>query len=322
MAKNRALVALMACVLLAGACRPSLGDLDRPLPGTATTAPTSTPGKGLVLATRTPTQMPLSATAVPTSSPIPTSTPLPTQPITYCVQAGDTLGRIARSFSTSIEQIAQANSIANVNLIEVGQVLVLPKGARTPRPMTPTAKASPGAMLTASGEPEVRPSGPMATAPPSVAGVFPEYSGSGANHWVAKSIASGRFIALEDDSLWEIAPTDTIHALLWLPTGGVVVTGSPWALFPYTLVNTLQGGAAKAKCLGLIVVSSRINGTFTGWEGDTAFTLSNGQVWQQASYAYCYHYAYWPEVLIVQTPGGYKMVVEEVEDSIYVKRLK
>ena len=166
MAKSWVRVALIACVLLAGACGPSLDDLDRPLPGMATAGPPSSLGRGLVLATRTPTQMPLSATAVatsshmPTSSPIPTSTPLPTQPITYCVQAGDTLGRIARSFGTSVEQIAQVNNIANVNLLEVGQVLTLPKevealgpetlaALRTPASATPTTVSSPTEVPTA-----------------------------------------------------------------------------------------------------------------------------------------------------------------------------
>ena len=73
--------------MLVGACEPTLDDLDRPLPGMATAGPISSPGSGLVLATRTLTQMPLSTTAVatsshtPTTSPMPTSTPLPTQPI-------------------------------------------------------------------------------------------------------------------------------------------------------------------------------------------------------------------------------------------------
>ena len=328
MAKTWALVVLVACVLLVCACEPSVHNLDRPLPGVPTIGATSPPAGVSALGTLTPAQIPSPSTVVvtdtfvPTSTASPRSSSVPTQPITYVVQAGDTLGRLARRFSTTIEDITEVNTITDVDLIDTGQVLVLPKGARTPSPMTPTAKASLAAMMTASGKPQARPAEPMATAPPSVAGVSPEYSGSGANHWVAKNIASGRFIALEDNSLWEIAPTDTIHALLWLPTGGVVVAASPWALYPYTLVNTLQGGAAQAKYLGPIVVSSRINGTFTGWEGDTAFALSNGQVWQQASYAYCYHYAYWPEVLIVQTSGGCKMVVEGVEGSIYVKRLK
>src|SRR4051794_22219483 len=35
-------------------------------------------------------------------------------------------------------------------------------------------------------------------------------------------------------------------------------------------------------------------GEFTGWNGSSVFQLTNGQVWQQATYDYEYHYAYRP----------------------------
>ena len=71
----------------------------------------------------------------------PTSPTLPTTGTTYTVRSGDTLYAIARRFNTSITQIAQANNIANVNLIRVGQVLRIPSttsggGTATPTPST------------------------------------------------------------------------------------------------------------------------------------------------------------------------------------------
>lgn len=50
----------------------------------------------------------------------------PGPPATYVVQPGDTLYRLARRFGTTIYAIANANNIANVNLIYVGQKLVIP----------------------------------------------------------------------------------------------------------------------------------------------------------------------------------------------------
>lgn len=70
------------------------------------------------------------------------------------------------------------------------------------------------------------------------------------------------------------------------------------------------------------VIESRIDGTFNGWGGDTIFKLENGQIWQQASYAYKYHYAYRPEVLIYRSGGRHRMKVEGVDESIEVRRLK
>lgn len=71
------------------------------------------------------------------------------------------------------------------------------------------------------------------------------------------------------------------------------------------------------------VIESRIDGNFEGWEGDTIFRLTNGQIWEQVSYDYKYHYAYMPEVTIVRTKNNrYKMMVEGMSKSIYVERIK
>lgn len=70
------------------------------------------------------------------------------------------------------------------------------------------------------------------------------------------------------------------------------------------------------------VIESQIEGEFVGWEGETIFKLTNGQIWQQSQFAYRYHYAFRPKVTIVQTNSGYKMTVDGVSGSIFVKRLK
>ena len=88
--------------------------------------------------------------------------------------------------------------------------------------------------------------------------------------------------------------------------------------FALQIFQTAQGGGGG--CAG--VIESQIDGTFEGWSGDTIFKLTNGQIWQQSSYAYTYHYAYRPEVTIFPSGGGCKMKVEGVSSSIPVKRLK
>jgi len=44
----------------------------------------------------------------------------------YTVQPGDTLGQIAEGFGVSIDAIAEASNIENINILSVGQVLVIP----------------------------------------------------------------------------------------------------------------------------------------------------------------------------------------------------
>jgi len=53
---------------------------------------------------------------------------------TYTVVPGDTLGRIASRFGTTVAAIAQANGIANPNLIFAGQTLTIPAGGSVPPP--------------------------------------------------------------------------------------------------------------------------------------------------------------------------------------------
>ncbi len=54
------------------------------------------------------------------------SAALKTPTITYKVQSGDTLSKIAQRYNTTIAKIAALNAISNVNLIYVGQNLKIP----------------------------------------------------------------------------------------------------------------------------------------------------------------------------------------------------
>jgi hypothetical protein len=71
---------------------------------------------------------------------------------------------------------------------------------------------------------------------------------------------------------------------------------------------------------GREVIESYIEGEFMGWEGEAVFKLDNGQIWQQASYAYHYSYRYHPSVIIFHNGGSYEMQVEG--ERIHVQRLR
>lgn len=79
---------------------------------------------------------------------------------TYTVQPGDSVGRIAAMFGTSVEAIVQANRLANPNLIAVGQVLIIPvpggvglgpavTAPAAPAPAASTHTVQPGETLSA-----------------------------------------------------------------------------------------------------------------------------------------------------------------------------
>jgi LysM repeat protein len=79
--------------------------------------------------------------STPTFTPEPTATMAEVVSVdtdeedTYLVQPGETLSGIARRFNTTVEALAQANGIANINLVEAGQILTIPAmGGPTEQP--------------------------------------------------------------------------------------------------------------------------------------------------------------------------------------------
>jgi LysM repeat protein len=98
-------------------------------------------GQGLAI----PVRLAAPVTSTPTITPIvpvvPTFPPeVPSNNTIYIVQPGDTLFRLSARFNTTTTTIAQLNGITNVNLIKVGQQLLIPTGGTVvlPTPMPTT----------------------------------------------------------------------------------------------------------------------------------------------------------------------------------------
>lgn len=68
-------------------------------------------------------------------------------------------------------------------------------------------------------------------------------------------------------------------------------------------------------------IESRIDGTFNGWSGSTSYALTNGQIWQQATYKYEYAYKIRPEVILYQD-GIYYMMMVDWDDPVRVVRIQ
>jgi hypothetical protein len=76
-----------------------------------------------------------------------------------------------------------------------------------------------------------------------------DYIGTGGGHWIQEVMEGGKYIILEDNSLWEISSLDRIYTGIWLPISNIAViyTGD---YYPYTLVNTDDNESAQARYLG------------------------------------------------------------------------
>jgi hypothetical protein len=72
-------------------------------------------------------------------------------------------------------------------------------------------------------------------------GAVPRPSGGcSSGHWISDNIGDGKYIKLEDGSLWQVDATDTINSALWLETDDIIVCNQK-------LVNTDDKESAEAR---------------------------------------------------------------------------
>jgi len=107
-----------------------------------------------------------------------------------------------------------------------------------------------------------------------------------------------------------------------LASGNWQFDGQMSALKYKALMSRCRATSGSTKIFSSDVVNTFIKGEFEGWGGETIFLLDNGQIWQQSNYAYIYHYAYRPEVMIIKVSGSWKMKVDGVDEMVDVIRLK
>jgi LysM repeat protein len=129
---RQTLVLLLFVLLLAG-CRNAAGDMPTLAPAPAQEAPATGDSDNGASPRVTPKPgLPPTWTPAPTSDlpgPMPTvSGRQPTaEPLTYEVKRGDTLAEIAQEFAVPLAELARVNNIENIDRIEVGLVLIIPR---------------------------------------------------------------------------------------------------------------------------------------------------------------------------------------------------
>ena len=124
--KSGLLVIIMSTLLMMGACtRTTEEEIEPWKAGQGFVVPTKVPASDdnpYITDPRSPNQ--------PIMSPTPDAPhPIPgarTEVENYIVQPGDTFGLIANRYGVSLDAIAEASSLSNINILSVGQELVIP----------------------------------------------------------------------------------------------------------------------------------------------------------------------------------------------------
>ena len=117
-------ILIVSCLISVGKLRASAQSTVRIANLPSQSAPTPVPTQIITATAELPTQSSVA------SSPSLTATELVTAPLVHIVVAGDTLLGIASDYRVTINQLAEANGIADPNLIQVGQKLVIPGQSR------------------------------------------------------------------------------------------------------------------------------------------------------------------------------------------------
>jgi hypothetical protein len=68
-------------------------------------------------------------------------------------------------------------------------------------------------------------------------------------HWLRDKQEEGRVMVLDDDSVWEIHPSDRPVAARWLRISTITVKPTQKEDYRYLLTNTTEGEAARANYL-------------------------------------------------------------------------
>jgi murein DD-endopeptidase MepM/ murein hydrolase activator NlpD len=122
--KCRPSIIILLAILLTGCVQP-VGEYEPWTLPDAASAPDAAP-TALSSTYLPPTRIPGAPILTPTPDSPHALPDLRTEPDTYVVQSGDTLGTIAQAYSTDVDALMAANGITNPNLLDVGQVLTIP----------------------------------------------------------------------------------------------------------------------------------------------------------------------------------------------------
>jgi hypothetical protein len=71
-----------------------------------------------------------------------------------------------------------------------------------------------------------------------------------------------------------------------------------------------------------VITKGTIKGKFMGFKSYATFEFTDGQKWRQSDTKFLHHYAFNPEAQITQKEGKYYLEVQNISETVEVRRLK
>jgi hypothetical protein len=86
------------------------------------------------------------------------------------------------------------------------------------------------------------------------------YTRTRQEHWLCDKHEDGLVLLLEDESMWEIQPSDRLNVVRWLRMSTIIVEHSPKDVdpYPYLLTNTTEKETARADYLGDVATRKKV----------------------------------------------------------------
>jgi hypothetical protein len=73
-------------------------------------------------------------------------------------------------------------------------------------------------------------------------------------HWLADKHEDGIVLLLEDESTWEVHPSDRLIAMRWLRMSGIIVEHTQTDGYPYLLNNIIEKETVRANYIGDVAI--------------------------------------------------------------------
>ena len=119
---------------------------------------------------------------------------------------------------------------------------------------------------------------------------------------------NGEIFRLQDGSIWEVKYEyeylyEYYPQVVICPSRSILIVDGKKLNVQVLSAPKIDGSTSSPQPSD--VIESQIDGEFEGWEGETIFKLTNGQIWQQAEYASLFTNGYYDGIPVyVRHPGG------------------